>query len=95
MSIKLNLNIFLFLLLFLLTNQIEIYGLVMLFAFIHELGHLLCGMILGFKAESLKIMPLGFSISFKTNINDYNIKIGKSNILTIKKLFINMARADY
>lgn len=95
MTIKLNLNIFLFLVLFLLTNQIGIYGLVMLFAFIHELGHLLCGMILGFQAESLKIMPLGFSISFKTNINDYNIKIAQSNILTIKKLFINMARTNY
>lgn len=91
MSIKINLNIFLFLILFLITNQFEIYTLVMLFALIHELGHLLCGAILGFKAESLKIMPLGFAIEFETNITDYNKKILKSNILTLKKLLINIA----
>lgn len=91
MSIKINLNVFLFLILFLLTNQLEIYALVMLFALIHELGHLLSGIILGFEADSLKVMPLGFSIEFKTNIDNYNRKILKSNILTLKKLFINLA----
>lgn len=91
MSIKLNLNIFLFVILFILTNQIEIYSLVMLFALIHELGHLLCGVLLGFEAESLKIMPLGFSVQFKTNISDYNKKILKANTLTLKKLLINLA----
>lgn len=91
MNIKLNLNIFLFLLLFLITNQIEVYALVMLFALIHELGHLLCGVLLGFEADNFKIMPLGFSIEFKTNINDYNKKILKSNTLTLKKLLINIA----
>ena len=72
MSIKINLNIFLLLILFLLTSQLEIYALVMLFALIHELGHLMCGVLLGFEAESLRIMPLGFVVEFKTNINDYN-----------------------
>lgn len=91
MSIKLNLNVFLFLFLFLITSQLEVYALVMLFALIHELGHLLCGVLLGFEAESLKIMPLGFSIEFKTNVNDYNKRILKSNILTLKKMFINIA----
>ena len=91
MSIKINLNIFLFLVLFLLTSQLEVYALVMLFALIHELGHLLCGVLLGFEAESLKIMPLGFAVEFKTNINDYNKKVLNSNILTLKKLFINWA----
>lgn len=91
MTIKLNLNIFLFLLLFLITNQIEVYALVMLFALIHELGHLLCGVLLGFEAESFKIMPLGFAIEFKTKIGDYNKKVLKSNLLTLKKLCINVA----
>lgn len=91
MTIKLNLNIFLFLLLFLITNQIEVYALVMLFALIHELGHLLCGILLGFEAESFKIMPLGFAIEFKTKIDDYNKKVLKSNFLTLKKLLINVA----
>ena len=77
--------------LFFITSQLEIYALVMLFALLHELGHLLCGVILGFKVNCLKIMPLGFCLEFKTKIDDYNRKIGKSNILIIKKLLINIA----
>lgn len=91
MSIKINLNIFLFVILFIFTNQIEIYSLVMIFALIHELGHLLCGVLLGFQAESFNIMPLGFSVQFKTNISDYNKKILKSNTLNLKKLLINLS----
>ena len=91
MSIKINLNIFLFAILFFITNQFEVYALVMLFALLHELGHLLCGIILKFEVESLKIMPMGFSLEFKTKIEDYNKKILKSNILTLKKILINIA----
>ena len=91
MKIKLNLNIFLFLVLFFITNQIEIYALIMIFALIHELAHLLCGVLLGFKPEILKIMPLGFSIEFETNVQDYNKKIIKSNILSAKKMLIALA----
>ena len=91
MSIKINLNVFLFVLLIILTNQIELYALVMLFALIHELGHLLCGIILDFEVENFEIMPLGFSVEFKPNVKDYNKKIMKSNILTVKKLCINLA----
>ena len=91
MNIKLNLNIFLFLLLFLVTNQLEIYALVMIFALIHELAHLVTGMLMGLKPETLRIMPLGFCIEFKTNIEDYNKKILKSNILSVKKIMIAIA----
>jgi len=91
MKIKLNLYIFLFIVLFFLTNQIEIYTLVMIFALIHELAHLVCGIILGFKPETLRIMPLGFSIEFETIIEDYNKKILKSNIISIKKIIIALA----
>ena len=91
MKIKLNLNVFLFLLLFLLTNQIEVYALVMIFALIHELAHLICGIILGFNPDTLKIMPFGFCIEFQTNVEDYNKKVFKSNILSIKKILIALA----
>lgn len=91
MNIKLNLNIFLFLVLFFITNQIEIYALVMIFALIHELAHLICGVLLGFKPDTLRIMPLGFSIEFETNVEDYNKKIIKSNILAVKKILIALA----
>lgn len=91
MNIKLNLNIFLFLLLFFITNQIEIYALVMIFALIHELAHLICGVLLGFKPDTLRIMPLGFSIEFETNVQDYNKKVKKSNLLAVKKILIALA----
>ena len=45
MQIKVNLQIFLFIVIFALTHQIEIYVWLMLFAFIHELGHMLDKMI--------------------------------------------------
>jgi len=91
MNIKLNLNIFLFIILFFITNQLEIYALVMIFALIHELAHLICGVVLGFKPDTLKIMPLGFCIEFETNVQDYNKKIIKSNMLAVKKILIALA----
>lgn len=91
MKIKINLNIFLFIILFFFTNQLEIYSLVMIFALIHELAHLLCGVLLGLKAKSLTVMPFGFSIEFESIIEDYNKKILKSNIISIKKIIISLA----
>jgi len=91
MNIKLNLNIFLFLILFFITNQLEIYTLIMIFALIHELAHLICGVLLGFKPNTLKIMPFGFCIEFETNLQDYNRKFMKSNIISIKKMIIALA----
>lgn len=91
MSIKINLYIFLFAILFLITNQFEIYSLTMIFALLHELGHLLCGVALGFKVKCLKITPLGFSVEFYTNIEEYNIKIKKSNLVILKKLMVDFA----
>ena len=91
MSIKLNLYVFLFIILFIITNQIEIYALIMLFALIHELAHLICGLLLCFKASTLKIKPLGFAIEFNIKIEDYNKKILKSNILSVKKIIIALA----
>ena len=88
MQIKINLRIFIFIIIFCLTRQIEIYGLLMLFAFFHELGHLFTGFILGFKPYSLGINPLGLSINFRIKAEDYNEKIKKGNILALKKLII-------
>ena len=67
MSIKIDLKIFLFLFLFLLTSQIEIYVTLMIFAIIHELGHLLMGVILGFRPEEIKLTPVGLQMKFKMN----------------------------
>ena len=67
MSLKIDLKIFLFLFLFLITSQIEIYIILMVFAIIHELGHLVAGLILKFKPEEIKLSPVGLSIKFSMN----------------------------
>ena len=64
MSLKIDLKIFLFLFLFLITSQLEIYIILMMFAIIHELGHLVAGLILKFKPEEIKLSPVGLSIKF-------------------------------
>lgn len=88
MRIRIHLKIFIFILIFLLTNQIKIYGVLMLFALIHELGHLVIGILLGFRPTKLEIMPYGLSVGFEVECEDYNKKIKKGNMLSIKKLLI-------
>ena len=44
MRFKIDLRIFLFLVLFYFTKQIEMYLMILLFGFIHELGHLVVGL---------------------------------------------------
>ena len=91
MSIKIDLRIFLFGILFFFTKQIEIYAVLMLFAFLHELGHLCAGLALGFKVNSIGVNPFGFQISFKTRIEDYNQRIKEGNELSIKKIVIALS----
>ena len=91
MQVKLNLKIFIFVLFFIFTNQLEIYLALMLFALIHEIGHMIMGMILGLKLKRLEIMPFGFAILFKVDTNNYNKKFLKSNLLNLKKLLITLA----
>ena len=83
MQIKINLQIFLFIIFFILTHQIEIYALIMLFAFVHELGHLIAGILLKLKPRSLSIMPFGISITFET--------YGYKKLIEIKKIIIALA----
>lgn len=91
MRFRIDLKIFIFFILFYFTRQIEVYALIMIFAFIHELGHLLAGLIMGMKPEKIEIMPFGVSISFKINVKEYNMKIKKANILEIKKIMVALA----
>ena len=88
MQIKIDLKIFIFIVIFCFTRQIEIYGLLMFFAFLHELGHLFAGCVLGLKPVALQVNPLGLSVSFRIKTEDYNNRIWKGNILAIKKLII-------
>lgn len=91
MRFRLDLKIFLFLILFYFTKQIDIYIVMIIFAIIHELGHLIFGIILGLRPEKMDLMPTGLAISFKINVDYYNKKIGKGNLFTIKKILVALA----
>lgn len=91
MRLKIDLKIFLFLFLFLLTSQIEMYIILMIFAIIHELGHLIAGLILKFKPEEVKLTPVGLQIRFKIDSREYNEKIKEARSLNIKKVIIALA----
>ena len=88
MKIKLHLKIFIFIAIFILTRQIEIYGVLMLFALFHEIGHMITGIILGFRPNSLEILPFGLAVGFESKVEDLNCKIINGNILTLKKIII-------
>ena len=91
MRFRIDLKIFLFIILFYFTNQLELYALIMIFAILHELGHLLTGVLNGMRPEKLEIKPSGVAILFKLFPKDYNTKIGSGNKLEIKKIFIALA----
>lgn len=91
MRFRIDLKIFIFLIIFYFTKQIEIYTMIMLFALIHELGHLLMGLLMGMKPEKIELMPFGVSISFKIKVEEYNKKIKKGNLLEIKKMVVALA----
>src|SRR5574344_1252400 len=86
MQIKIDLKIFIFAIIFIITKNIKIYGLLMLFALIHKLGHLTCGFLLGLKPQSMSILPYGFKIIFNAYPEDYNAKIKSGNLLSVKKI---------
>ena len=88
MRIKINLQIFIFAIIFYFTKQIRIYTILMLFAFIHELGHLVTGVILGLKVKNVNIMPFGVSINFEDYSNKYIIK---KIIIAVAGPIINLA----
>ena len=54
-------------------------------------GHMLAGIMLKLKVDSLEIMPFGFAVSFKIDMKNYNKKILKGNSLVVKKIIIALA----
>ena len=90
-SIKIDLKIFLFLFLFLLTSQFEIYIILFVFAILHELGHLVAGLILKFKPEEMRLTPMGLQIRFKTQAREINAKIKQAREINIKRAIIAIA----
>lgn len=91
MKFRIDLKIIFFLVLFLVTGQLKLYLLIMLFAMFHELAHLFIGILLNFKPEEIEIMPFGFWMSLKPNIEDYKKHILKSSLIELKYIFISAA----
>ena len=91
MRLRIDLKIFIFLIVFYFTKQIEIYSIIMIFAIIHEMGHMLMGILLGLKPEKVEIMPFGVAVSFKVKSEDYNEKIKNARKIELKKIAIATA----
>lgn len=81
MRIKLNLQIFIFLIIFYFTNQIEIYVTIIIFALIHEIAHIVVGIAYGLKPKTLKITPFGISIYFEKYKRNGKKILEKQNIV--------------
>ena len=92
MEFKIDLKIFIFLIIFYFTKQIEIFSIIIFFSIIHKLGHLLFFILLGMKPQKMKLMPVGLSISFKLDTKNYNKKIKKGNLLELKKIIVAQPR---
>ncbi len=75
MKIRIDLKILIFLIIFYLTKQLKIYLIVMFFAFLHEIGHIIAGTFLKMKLDKIEIMPFGLSAAFYTNFDDKKFKI--------------------
>jgi len=85
LRIRLNLNIFIFLIIFYFTKQIELYVTLIIFALIHELAHIVAGVLYGLKPKTLRITPFGISIYFE------KYKKNGGSILERQKIIIALA----
>lgn len=91
MHIKFDLKVLLFVLFFFILGFEKLYILFLIFAIIHELSHMVVGIMLGFEPSKIQIMPFGAYISFKIDIKNYNAKILKGTICSLKKLLVAIA----
>lgn len=91
MRFRIDLKIFLFIILFCISKQIEIYIIMIIFAFLHEIGHLIAGLILRLRPEKIEIIPVGLTVSFKVDIEGINKKKGNGNMFVIKEIIVAIA----
>ena len=81
MRFRIDLKILFFLICFYFTHQLNIYICIMLFAFLHEMGHLIMGIVLGFIPEKIEVIPFGFNLSFKHKEESDKRKVLLSKVL--------------
>lgn len=91
MQIRIDWKILIFVLFFFIFKTEYIYLLFLLFILIHELTHVLVGIIVGFEILRLNISPFGCYINFKINIKNYNKKILKGTLCSLKKIIVAIA----
>ena len=65
MKIKVDLKIFLIIILYILTKNIKVFAISFIFILLHELGHAITGVILGLKIKKININVFGLSIEFE------------------------------
>lgn len=86
MIFRIDLRIIIFIIIFLLTRKIETYCIIMFFAAVHELGHILTSLFLNIKVKRVTLFPLGFSMNI-----DENKYISKSMDFNKKEIIIAFA----
>ena len=62
-----------------------------IFAIIHELAHLVAGILLGFKPDKLELIPVGLTVSFRVNLDDFMSKLHNGNKLILKEIIVALA----
>lgn len=71
--------------------RLKIYFVMVFFTLIHEFFHVFVGLCLKEKIDNIKIKPYGFDLRFKVNYDDYNKKIKKASMLSVKRIIIYSA----
>lgn len=78
MKIKIDLKLFLLIFCYIVTNKIRVFSILLFFILIHELTHLICGIILGLKIKKINFTIAGFSMEFEEkNVKNYVLKSKK------------------
>ncbi len=67
MRFRIDLKIFLFIILFYCTKQIEVYAMIMFFAILHEIGHLIARFIIRNEARKNRNYAIWISDFFSIN----------------------------
>lgn len=74
MKAKVDLKIFFILLLYILTHKVETFTITFIFIILHEIGHILSGILLGLKINKLELNIAGISLEFKNYGKERKLK---------------------
>lgn len=73
MKIEINLKIIFVIILFFLLNNLDLYIMFLIFVLIHEIAHLIVGILIGGKPQKLYINPLGISLEIYSYGNNKSL----------------------